>query len=230
MNRLLSVSLIALTLTAGTSPKMMAQSPALQKGISVELASTSHAAPMPDADNANAWIVAVTDNGTVYLGINPITPAALADEMKSRPRDREQELYIKADARTPYADVMSVLEAARSAGVETSTLLTAQQESPAPGTMVPPQGLKVFLDAPSGLRSVMVQVLSSGQARPALKVNGEDVAPAKLQNTLGQLLQNRSEKIVLLNSSSAVSFADVAHVIDVCRSVSARVVLRTPAL
>ncbi|MGA9979895.1 MAG: biopolymer transporter ExbD [Candidatus Sulfotelmatobacter sp.] len=230
MNRLLSVSLIALTLTGGAAPKMVAQAPALQKGVRVELASTSSATPAPDADNANAWIVAVTENGTVYLGTDPITPAALAGEMKNPPRDRQQKLYIKADARTPYADVMRVLEAARAAGVAAPTLLTAQQESPAPGTIVSPKGLEVLLDAPSSSSSILVQVLSSEQARPTLKVNSQDVAPAKLQGTLAQLLQNRSEKMVLMNSSGAVSFADVAHVIDVCRSVGARVVLATPAL
>jgi hypothetical protein len=131
---------------------------------------------MPDADNADAWIISVTDNGTVYLGIDPITPAALANEMKGRLRDREQQLYIKADARTPYADVMRVLEAVRSAGVAGPTLLTAQQELPAPGSIVPPKGLEVNLDAPSSSGSIMVQVLSSGQQSPTLRINHQTVS------------------------------------------------------
>ena len=37
----------------------------LQKGVSVQLALTSNASLMPDADNQDAWIVAVTANGTL---------------------------------------------------------------------------------------------------------------------------------------------------------------------
>jgi biopolymer transport protein ExbD len=230
MNRLLPVSLIALTLTVGTSSKMVAQTPALQKGVHVELASTSNAAPMPDADNANAWIVAVTENGAVYLGTDTITPAALADEIKSRPRDREKKLYIKADARTPYAEVMRVLEAARAAGVAAPTLLTGQQESPAPGTIVPPKGLDVFLDARSGSGSIIVQVLSSGQQSPILRINHQTVSWEALQSTLTQAFQNRSDKLILLNADGQLSFAQVVRVIDMCRSKGAKVVLVTPEL
>jgi biopolymer transport protein ExbD len=230
MNRLLSVSLIALTLTAGTSPKLVAQSPALQKGVSVELARTSSATSMPDADNADASIISVTDNGTVYLGIDPITPAALANEMKGRLRDREQQLYIKADARTPYADVMRVLEAVRSAGVAGPTLLTAQQELPAPGSIVPPKGLEVNLDAPSSSGSIMVQVLSSGQQPPTLRINRQTVSSEALQSTLTEAFQNRSDKLVLVNADGQLAFAQVVRVIDTCRSAGAKVILATPQM
>ena len=52
----------------------------LQKGVSVELAVTRNAVAMPDADNEGALIVAVTHSGSVYFGIDPITPAALAEK------------------------------------------------------------------------------------------------------------------------------------------------------
>jgi biopolymer transport protein ExbD len=230
MNRSLSVSLIALTLAAGASQKIAAQSPAMQKGISVELASTSSATATPDADNAGAWIVAVTDNGSVYLGIDPITPAALTDEMESRLRDREQKLYIKADARTPYADVMRVLEAAYGAGVAAPTLLTSQQESPAPGTIVPPKGLEVFLAPSSGSESIMVQVFSSGQQSPILKINHQSVSWEALQRTLMQAFQNRSDKLILVKADGQLPFAQVVRVIDTCRSAGAKVILATPQI
>ena len=185
---------------------------------------------MPDADNADAWIISVTDNGTVYLGIDPITPAALANEMKGRLRDREQQLYIKADARTPYADVMRVLEAVRSAGVAGPTLLTAQQELPAPGSIVPPKGLEVNLDAPSSSGSIMVQVLSSGQQSPIFKINHQTVSWEALQSTLAQAFQNRSDKLILVKADGQLSFAQVVRVIDTCRSAGAKVILATPQI
>jgi len=50
MNYLLSVSLVALTLTAGAPLDVVAQSPAMQQGVSVQMPVTSNAASMPDAD------------------------------------------------------------------------------------------------------------------------------------------------------------------------------------
>jgi biopolymer transport protein ExbD len=233
MNRLLSVSLIALTLAAGVSPKVVAQSPALQKGISVELASTSNATPMRDADNADAWIVTVTENGSVYFGTDPVTPAALADEMKSRPRDRQQKFYIKADARAPFANVQRVLEAARETFFEAPVLLTSQPEAStsAPETVTPPEGLEVWVGAPpSGSQSIMVQALNAGQQSPILKVDREPVSSEALRSILTQASQNRSGKVIRLNADGQLSFAQVVRVIDTCRSVGAKVVLVTSGM
>ena len=231
MNRLLSVSLVALALTAGASPKVVAQSPALQKGISVELAPTSNATTMPDADNADAWIVTVTENGSVYFGTDPVTPAALAAEMQSRPRDRQQKLYIKADTRAPFGKVQRVLEAARDTFFEAPVLLTSQPEASTPGTVTPPEGLDVWVGALlSGAQSIMVQALSSGQQSPILKANREPVSWEALRSTVTQAFQNRSDKIILLNADGQLSFAQVVRVIDTCRSVGAKVVLVTAGM
>jgi biopolymer transport protein ExbD len=53
-----------------------------QKGISVELPVTSNAIPAPDADQEDAFIVTVTDEGSVYVGIGLTTTAALAERVK----------------------------------------------------------------------------------------------------------------------------------------------------
>src|SRR3981081_1916182 len=97
----------------------------MQKGSSVELAPASSAVPVPDADNQDALIITVTDSGKFYFGIDPVTPDLLAEKLKGRP-PRGQNLYIKADARAPYASVVKVLDAARTAGVGGVTLLTTQ--------------------------------------------------------------------------------------------------------
>ena len=93
-----------------------ANSQQLQRGVSVQLAPTTNAAPMPDADNQDAWIVAITSDETLYFGVDPVTPSDLADKMKSRPRNRDQKLYVKADARAPVAAVRRVLAAAHEVG------------------------------------------------------------------------------------------------------------------
>jgi biopolymer transport protein ExbD/biopolymer transport protein TolR len=117
----------------------------MQKGISVELAPTSSAVPVPEADNQNALIVTVTDEGKLYFGIDPVTPGSLAERLKGRLSDRTQNLYIKADARAPYASVVKVLDAARTAGVANVTLLTTQPKATKAGTVVLPEGIEMEL-------------------------------------------------------------------------------------
>lgn len=117
--------------------------PRLQKGISVELPVTSNAVPVPKADKEGSLIVTVTHHGNVYLGVSPISTTKLAERIKrglaSHP---ERTLYVKADARTSYANLVKVLDCVRTAGVEGLTLLTAQGEPEDRGTLAPPQGLE----------------------------------------------------------------------------------------
>lgn len=107
-----SLLTIALLLAAVVFAVPAANTQQLRKGVSVQLAETSNAAPMPEADNEDAWIVAVTADGDVFFGTDKVTPADLADTMKAHPRRRDQKLYIKADARAPFADVRKVFTAA----------------------------------------------------------------------------------------------------------------------
>jgi biopolymer transport protein ExbD len=149
MNYLLEVCLVAI-LAAGIAPSPLAQSgsiatPAMQKGIHVELPATSNAVSLPDADQKDALIVTITEDGSVYLGVDRVNPGALAETVKGVLSDRpEKKLYIKADARTPYANVVKVIDTVRLAGVEVLNLLTAQEETPQPGTVVPPKGIQVW--------------------------------------------------------------------------------------
>lgn len=200
----------------------------LRKGISVEMATSNNATPVPAADNADAWIIAVTADGRFYFGTKLVTPKELLEVMIATPRKRDQQLYIKADARVPFAKVQEALKAGKVDMFDSAVLLTTQPESPALGTLVQPKGLEVML-APrsSGLEPVVVQLLSSGQKAPLLKINNNDVPIADLQTALNQALQNRSEKAVQMNADPQLSFAQVAHVIDACRSVGATVIVAT---
>jgi biopolymer transport protein TolR len=225
--RVWGATFVALVTGMFAAPLCTAQ--VMQKGIHVELATASNTVASPDADHEGSLIVTVTSNGSVYLGINPSIPAALAEQIKSRLSGREQKVYIKADARAPYADVVTVLGAASTAGVEAPILLTTQPESPEPGTVVAPKGLEVLVGppSPSGSESTVVEVLNSEQRWPTLKVNHEQIPWAALESTLSKLLQNRTEKVVLVKANGRLPFAQVVHVIDMCRSTGANVVLAT---
>jgi biopolymer transport protein TolR len=138
-----SLTLLAVVTSVTLVPRSSAQ--AMQKGISVELAPTSSAVPVPDADNQDALIVTVTDEGKLYFGIDPVTSGSLAEKLKGRLSDRTQNLYIKADARAPYASVVKVLDAAHTAGVADVTLLTTQPKATKAGTVVFPEGIEMEL-------------------------------------------------------------------------------------
>jgi len=134
----------------------------LQQGVSVQLAVISNADPMPDADNNDAWIVAVTADGGVFFGTDKVTPTDLADKMKARPRRRDQTLYIKADARAPFADLVRIFAAAHALALDTPVLLTSQKQPVATGTVVPPAGLEVTVGPHSHSAPIVVQV-NAGQ-------------------------------------------------------------------
>jgi biopolymer transport protein ExbD len=139
-NRVWGMAVLVLLAILSAVPRSTAQ--ALQKGISVELAPTSSAVPVPDADSPDALIITVTDTGKIYFGIDAVTPDSLAEKLKGR-LSRTQSVYIKSDARAPYASVVKVLDAARAAGVAGVTLLTTPSKVAPVGTMVPPQGIEM---------------------------------------------------------------------------------------
>lgn len=174
MNYLLEVCLVTLTVAIGVAHPVAGQSlviapensarsvQTMQRGISVQLPVTRNAAPMPDADREDSSIVTVPEDGTVYFGVDPMTPAALADTIKNRLSYRsENKLYIKADAHTPYANVTKVLRALRAAGVQGANLLTAQPDSAEPATQTPPMGLVVLVSPASSPGSEETVVATS---------------------------------------------------------------------
>lgn len=154
MKYLLEVGVIAISMTLGVIPTL-AQSassdevPVLRKGITVELPRTTSAVSVPEADNEDALVIAIKPDGGAYLGANPISIAELGGKLKDALAARaERKVYLKADARAPYASVVAVLDSLHSSGIDGVTLLTVQSEASAPGSLVPPKGLVMQMVAP----------------------------------------------------------------------------------
>ena len=209
----------------------------LQQGVSVQLAVTSNAVPMPEADHQDAWIVAISADGSLHFRIVPVTPADLDEAMKGLPRGRDQRLYIKADARTPFSNVERVLELARLDSLEAPVLLTSQPGLLQPGGQAPPKGLEVLVGqsasgeagpTPLGPDSILVQILPSKQFSVKLRINNQDIQPGVLQSTLDQIMQSRSNKEVLVKADEKLPFGQVVQVIDACRGTGSKVVLLSP--
>ena len=85
MSYLRFVCLLASTLTTAAVLMVVAQTPTLQRGISVQMATSNHAAPMPEADREDAWIVTITTDGRIYFGTDQVTAEGLAEQMKIHP-------------------------------------------------------------------------------------------------------------------------------------------------
>lgn len=131
MNRRLQACVVLLMMGA-IADAVFAQSGVnpLQRGVSVQLAVTSNAVAVPDADKQDALVVALTADGTVYLRADRVPTPDLADRVRSLLSTRKDKtLYIKADARVPYARLVEVIDAVQKSDVEGLTFLTAQQDA-----------------------------------------------------------------------------------------------------
>lgn len=221
MRYLLVVCLCALTIPIVLT-SASAQSPALRQGISVQLAPTSNAVAFPAADNEDAWIIAITADGRLFFGVKPVTAEQLTEEMTTTPRRRDANLYVKVDGRAPLSYAEKALHAARADGFDSVVLLTDQHESSAPGKLIPPEGLEVMLGAPTA-ESTVIHLRSSAQSSPAVRISNQVISMSQLGNALAQVLQGKTEKVVSVQVENLLPFAQVARVIDSCRSLGAKV-------
>ncbi len=117
----------------------MVITPMLQKGVSVDLAKVNNPAAMPDADKEDALLVAITRDNKIFFGADQVSGAdQLTHLVKDRLASRtDKRVFIKADARTKYGNVVDVVDNVRAAGVDQLGLLTEQRKA---GPGAPPPG------------------------------------------------------------------------------------------
>ena len=105
----------------------MVITPMLQKGVSVDMAKVSSPTPMPDADKEDALLIAVMRDGKIFFGTDRVEPDQLTLKVKDRLSNKaDKRVFIKADARARYGNVVEVVDNVRSAGVDDVGLLTDQ--------------------------------------------------------------------------------------------------------
>jgi biopolymer transport protein ExbD/biopolymer transport protein TolR len=108
----------------------MVITPMLQKGQSVELVKTDNPVQMPDADKEDAVLVAVMRDGTIFLGQDKVSADQLSEKVKDKLENKaDKQVFVKADARAKYGNVVEVVDNVRSAGVDQLGLLTEQRKS-----------------------------------------------------------------------------------------------------
>jgi biopolymer transport protein TolR len=105
----------------------MVITPMLQPGRRVELAKTANPSDMGDANKPDAIVVAVQHDGTLFLGNEMVSNAAVAQQIKDRLTTRSNStVYVRADARVKFQSVADVVDDIRSAGTDQIGLLTEQ--------------------------------------------------------------------------------------------------------
>ena len=108
----------------------MVVTPMLQKTHQVDLASVNDPRDMKDADRDDAIVVAVTRDGSLYLGNSKIKREDITGQIKDQIANKlDKTVYVKSDARAKYGDVVAVVDEIRSAGVDSLGLLTEKTKA-----------------------------------------------------------------------------------------------------
>lgn len=107
----------------------MVITPMLNNKVQLDMAQVDNPTAMPDADKEDAIVVAVTRDGSVYLGQNKIAVSELGSQIQNKLADKPgKTVFFRADARAQYRVVEDAIDAARTAGVEEVGLLTQKRE------------------------------------------------------------------------------------------------------
>jgi biopolymer transport protein ExbD len=99
----------------------------LQHGVQVDMVKTKNPIAMQDADKSDAILIAVTRDGSVFLGNNRMSPEDLPNKVRDLLTNRINKMvYIRSDQRARYEKVVTVVDNLRAAGVDQVGLLTEQ--------------------------------------------------------------------------------------------------------
>jgi biopolymer transport protein ExbD len=113
----------------------MVITPMLQHGVTVKYATSHNAREMPGEKKTNSVVIAITRDGKLFLGRDPVKMSEITTKVKNRLANRLNKIvYIKSDAGAKYGEVTSVVDDIRAAGVEQLGLLTEQVQQRRPLT------------------------------------------------------------------------------------------------
>ena len=107
----------------------MVITPMVQNKVNVNLARTTDADLMPDAEKEDSVVIAVTRDNHVYLGANQIDVDSLGSKVADMLQNKtNKRVYFRADARSQYGKVEDAIDSIRTAGVDQIALLTEKKQ------------------------------------------------------------------------------------------------------
>ena len=111
----------------------MVITPMLQNKVAVDMAKVDNPTAMPDADKEDAIVVAITRDGTVYLGQNKVAANELGTLVRTKLENTPgKTIFVRGDAGAQYRAVEDAIDAVRTAGVDEVGLLTQKREAGGP--------------------------------------------------------------------------------------------------
>ena len=119
----------------------MVVTPMLQKGVSVDLAQVNNPSDMKDADKEDAIVVAVTRDGTIFIGKTKVKKEEITQQVRDMLTGRlDKTVFVKSDGRAKYGVVVGVVDEVRAAGVDQLGLLTEKVKQSGATPPPPPTG------------------------------------------------------------------------------------------
>jgi biopolymer transport protein ExbD/biopolymer transport protein TolR len=107
----------------------MVITPMLNNKVNVTLPTANAAIIMDNANKEDAVIVAVTRDGRVFLGADPMSVDDLGPKISAKLENKtDKEVFLRADVRANYGKVMDAVDGIRSAGVSELGLITEQRD------------------------------------------------------------------------------------------------------
>jgi biopolymer transport protein TolR len=106
----------------------MVITPMLMNKVQIEMAVAENAISMPDADKDDAIVVAITRDGSVYLGRDKVDPDNLGDLVQQKLAEKtDKQIFVRADTRAQYKAVEDAIDDVRKSGVDEVGLLTQKK-------------------------------------------------------------------------------------------------------
>ena len=109
----------------------MVITPMLNNKVNVDLPKANAAVIMENANKEDAVTIAVTKDGSVWLGGDKVNVDDLAPKISAKLENKpegEKQVYMRADIRAQYGKVMDAVDQIRAAGVSQLGLLTERTE------------------------------------------------------------------------------------------------------
>ncbi len=112
----------------------MVTAPMIQQGVEVSIPKVK-AAALPGKEEQ--FVVSITRDGDIYLNDRKLTSDELTDKLAAIARERpDREVYIRADERVAYGEVIRTMAAIKAAGVANVGMITqtpTDEEEPSRG-------------------------------------------------------------------------------------------------
>jgi len=123
----------------------MVVTPMIQKGASVDRATVDNPRDMDAADKEDAIVVAITRDGSIFLGSQKVDLSQLTSVLKDKlaAKGGDKTVFLNSDRGALYGKVVAVVDEIRSAGVDQLGLLTDKVQKkgqPGPGAPAPSGG------------------------------------------------------------------------------------------